>query len=282
MADVALDPQRTERHGFVRAMWQKYGLIVVGNVVFFALLYFLQYRPNNRENRATEYLTLAQQQENERHYEAAEVLYGRILAAYGDCEAAKIAEARLSKVQALEKQRREMQPILPAACAERINMKELLEQKPSFYLAELVAGYYPELKPTERERYFAVLDSYMWLALSRDGVPLTKLKASPAFRAEAVQKRYFQVQASAGFKGDVYYDDFKVKNRNFFPWHNAVIELTVKQGDSSEHASVRVAELPAEAEIDLLEFNVASDGGSVEVQGRVVADEGKTTFQQRL
>jgi hypothetical protein len=171
---------------------------------------------------------------------------------------------------------------LPAACAERINMKELLEQKPSFYLAELVAGYYPELKQTERERYFDVLDSYMWLALSRDGVPLAKLKASPAFRTEAVRKRYFEVQASASFKNDYYYDDFKVKNRNYFPWHNAVIELTVKQGDSTEQASVRVPELPAEAEIDVLEFNVASDGGSVEVQGSVVADEGKTTFQQRL
>ncbi len=282
MAEVAFDPQRSERHGFVRAMWQKYGLIVVGNVVFFALLYFLQYRPNNRENRATEYLTLAQQQENERHYEAAEVLYAKILATYGDCEAARIAEARVAKVRALEKQRREMQPILPAACAERINMKELLEQKPSFYLAELVAGYYPELKQTERERYFDVLDSYMWLALSRDGVPLAKLKASPAFRTEAVRKRYFEVQASASFKNDYYYDDFKVKNRNYFPWHNAVIELTVKQGDSTEQASVRVPELPAEAEIDVLEFNVASDGGSVEVQGSVVADEGKTTFQQRL
>jgi hypothetical protein len=281
MADVALDPQ-TARFGFVRAMWQKYGLIVVGNIVFFALLYFLQYRPNSRENRATEYLTLAQSQENEHHYEAAEVLYVKILGSYGDCEAAHIAESRIAKVRALAKQKREMQPILPAACSERINMKELLEQKPSFYLAELVAGYYPELKQTERERYFNVLDSYMWLALSRDGVPLKKLKASPAFRAEAVQKRYFEVQASASFKSDYYYDDFKVKNRNYFAWHNAVIDLTVKQGENTEQASVRVPELPAEAEIDVLEFNVKSDGGSVEVRGSVVADEGKTTFEQRL
>jgi hypothetical protein len=282
MADVALDPQSTTPQSFIRGMWQKYGLIVVGNIVFFALLYFLQYRPNNRENRATEYLTLAQQQENEGRLEAAEVLYAKILTNYDDCEAANIAQQRLEKVRTLAKQKKESQPILPAACSERINMKELLESKPSFYLAELVAGYYPELKQSERERYFNQLDSYMWLALNRDAVPLAKLKASPAFRAEAVQKRYFTVQASASFKDDLIYEDFKVKNGNYFAWHNAVIDLTVKQGDDSEQASVRVSELPAEAEIDVLEFNVTDDGGSVEITGSIVADEGKATFQQRL
>src|SRR5262245_60071984 len=37
-------PQKKRRLLF--DAWQKYGLIVVGNVVFFALLYFIQYRPN--------------------------------------------------------------------------------------------------------------------------------------------------------------------------------------------------------------------------------------------
>src|SRR5690606_7324258 len=126
-----------------------------GNVVFFALLYFLQYRPNSRESRATELLTLAQQQETEQKLEAAEVLYARIVASYSDCEAAAFAEERLPKVRALAKLRREEQPILPEACASRLEVKELLEQKPSFYLAELVAGYRPEVKQAERERYLA-------------------------------------------------------------------------------------------------------------------------------
>ena len=42
MADAALDPPTVARHGLLRELWHKYGLIVVGNVVFFALLYFIQ------------------------------------------------------------------------------------------------------------------------------------------------------------------------------------------------------------------------------------------------
>src|SRR5690606_9682238 len=53
--DNVVSPRRP---GFVHAMWQKYGLIVVGNIVFFALLYFVQYRPNSIDNRATELLTM--------------------------------------------------------------------------------------------------------------------------------------------------------------------------------------------------------------------------------
>jgi hypothetical protein len=282
MADAAFDPRSAARSGFIRDMWQKYGLIVVGNVVFFALLYFLQYRPNSRENRATELLMLAQQQEAENKLEAAEVLYAKIQASYSDCEAVATANQRLPKVQALAKQRREMQPVLPEACASRIDIKELLEQRPSFYLAELVAGYYPEVKQAERERYYQLLDGYMWLAMARDGVPLAKLRASPAFKVEEMRQRYFAIKAGARFVEDVYWDDFKVKNRNYFPWHNAVIDLTVKQGDSSEQASVRVPLLAPDQEIDVLEFNVASDGGSIEVSGTIVADEGRATFAQRL
>lgn len=282
MADVALDPRSTSHPGLLRGLWQKYGLIVVGNVVFFALLYFLQYRPNSREARATELLTLAQQQETESKLEAAEVLYAKIIASYGDCEAAQLAEERLPKVRALAKMQREQKPILPEACASRIDVKELLEQKPSFYLAELVAGYYPDVKQAERERYFSLLDGYMWLALNKDGVALDKLKQSPAFANEEMQKRYFTLRGKVRFEPDFYWDDFKIKNMNYFAWHNAVVELTVKQGDDSERASVRIPVLEPDAEFDVLEFNVAKDGGSVEVRGTITADEGKATFEQRL
>jgi hypothetical protein len=225
---------------------------------------------------------LAQQHEAENKLGAAEVLYAKIQASYADCEAVATANQRLPKVQALAKQRREMQPVLPEACASRIDIKELLEQRPSFYLAELVAGYYPEVKQAERERYYQLLDGYMWLALARDGVPLAKLRASPVFKVEEMRQRYFAIKAGARFASDYYYDDFKVKNRNYFAWHNAVIDLTVTQGDSSEQASVRVPLLKPDEEVDVLEFNVASDGGSIEVSGTIVADEGKATFTQRL
>src|SRR6186713_3018483 len=86
--------------------WQKYGLIVIGNVVFFALLYFIQYRPNSRENRAGELLTLAQREEAEHRLEAAESLYAMLLADYADERPSAIAKERLPKVRALAKQQR--------------------------------------------------------------------------------------------------------------------------------------------------------------------------------
>src|SRR3982750_4042765 len=79
-------------------LWQKYGLIVIGNAVFFALLYFVQYRPNSRENRAGELLTLAQREEAEHRLEAAESLYGMIAAEYPDERPGSVAKERLPKV----------------------------------------------------------------------------------------------------------------------------------------------------------------------------------------
>src|ERR1041384_2608403 len=130
-------PQRRRRLLF--DAWQKYGLIVVGNVVFFALLYFIQYRPNSRESRAGELLTLAQREEAEHRLEAAESLYAMILSDYADDRPAIIAKERLPKVRALAQKQREVQPPLPAACAPTVDVQVLLEERPSFYLAALVA-----------------------------------------------------------------------------------------------------------------------------------------------
>ena len=263
-------------------MWQKYGLIVVGNLVFFALLYFVQYRPNSRDNRAGELLTLAQREETEQRLEAAETLYGKILNDYDGTSAYALAQERLPKVKALAKKKRETQPPLPAACAPTIDVRDLLEQKPTFYLAELIAGHYPEVQPAERERYFRVLDDYVWLAFNRDHVPVSKLRDDPVFRAGELQRRYFTVNASVRFVADWVYDDFKLKNNGFFTLHNAVIDLTVTQGGDSEHESLRVVELPPGAETEVLEFNVTKDGGAVEVKGTISAYEAKGSFQQRL
>src|ERR1043165_3531023 len=88
--------------------WQKYGLIVIGNVVFFALLYFVQYRPNSRESRAGELLTLAQREQAEQQLEPAESLYAIILSGYADERPAIIAKERLHKVRALAQKQREV------------------------------------------------------------------------------------------------------------------------------------------------------------------------------
>jgi hypothetical protein len=284
MAIAGTTPPKTARPSALRAFWQKYGLIVVGNMVFFALLYFVQYRPNSRENRANELLTLAQREEAEGHLEAADAVYAKIVADYSDCSAVRIAGERLPKVRKLEKSRREQetQPPLPKACAPSIDLRELLEMRPSLYLTELVAAYYPELHPAERERYFRVLDGYVWIAFNRDRVPPAKLRDNPAFRAGELQQRYFAIKASARFAADFWLDDFKVKNRSFFALHNAVVELNVQQGKSSKKASVRVRELLPDAELDVLEFNVGKHGGPVEVEGSILADEGQQRWHARL
>ncbi|HEX5656175.1 MAG TPA: hypothetical protein VFX59_03230, partial [Polyangiales bacterium] len=106
MADSGEGPPKL---GALRDLWNKYGLIVVGNVVFFALLYFIQYRPNSRDSRATELLMLAQREESEQHLEAAESVYSKILADYRDSGAGVVARERLPKVLALAKKKRETQ-----------------------------------------------------------------------------------------------------------------------------------------------------------------------------
>ena len=60
------------------------------------------------------------------------------------------------------------------------------------------------------------------------------------------------------------------------------IELAVSQEGRSEKGSIRVAELLPEAEVGVLEFNVKKHGGTVSVEGSVVADEGKMEWRQRL
>jgi hypothetical protein len=271
-----------ERKKLVLDVWQKYGLIVIGNVVFFALLYFIQYRPNSRENRAGELLTLAQREEAEHRLEAAESLYAMIVADYTDERPAAVARERLPKVRALVQRQREVQPPLPAACAPTVDVQVLLEERPSFYLAELVAGQYPSIPPAQRDRYFGVLDGYVSLALNRDRVPLSKFQNSPTFRAGELRERYLTPKASARYRPDLVYDDFKVRNTGYFTLHTVVVELTVSQEGRTEKGSTRVPEIAPESEVDVLEFDVKKHGGTVSVQGSVIADEGKVDWQQRL
>lgn len=283
MADTtAGGDNHAPKRGALRELWNKYGLIVVGNVVFFALLYFIQYRPNSRDSRATELLTLAQREESEQHLEAAEAVYTKILADYRDSASGAVARERLPKVLALAKKKRETPAPLPAACAPEIDIKAMLEAKPSLYLAELVAAHYPDVQQVERDRYFQVLDGYVWLALNRDEVPLDKLRKSPSFRAGELQQRYFTITASARFLPDWVWDDFKVTNTSGFTLHNVVLDLTVSQADRNAHESLRIPQLAPDQEIDALEFKVTADGGEVTFKGAISSDEGKGSWEQRL
>jgi hypothetical protein len=266
----------------VRDAWQKYGLIVIGNVVFFALLYFVQYRPNSRESRAAELLTLAQHEETDQRLEAAESLYTMLMTDYADDRPAVVAKERLPKVRAQLQQKREVQPPLPAACAPSIDTAAMLEQRPSFFVAELVAGQYPAVPEVSRERYFAQLDGYVWIALNRDHVPLAKFQNSPSFRATELRQRYLVPKASARYVADWIWDDFKVRNHSGFVLHNVVVDLSVTQAGRSTKSSIRAAELAPEAELGALEFNVRKHAGTVYVQGTIAADEGKVDWQQRL
>ena len=67
-------------HGRLRRAWDKYGLIVVGNIIFFVLLYWFSYRPHNAESRAGEILSIGQMHESDGQLEAALAVYGRIAA----------------------------------------------------------------------------------------------------------------------------------------------------------------------------------------------------------
>lgn len=282
MGAVDASERRERRRKLLQRLWQQYGLIVVGNVVFFALLYFVQYRPNSGENRAMELLTLAQREEADGRLQAAESLYAKIVSGYEDSGAAVTAKERLPKVQALAKRQREVQPPLPAACAPSIQLAEVLEVRPSLYLAELIAGNFPSVQTVERDRYFRVLDGYVWIALNRDGVPLETLRKSAYFRAAELHDRYFPLKVAVQWASDWIYDDFKLKNMGFFTLHNAVIDVTVSQGNKSEHVSLRQRSFAPEAVLDLLEFNVGKHAGPVQVRGTIVSDEGKLDWQQRL
>jgi len=262
--------------------WNKYGLIVIGNVVFFALLYFVQYRPNSRESRAVELLTLAQREEADHRLEAAESLYGAILADYADERPAAVAKERLPKVRAQAQKQRDVQPPLPAACAPSVDVQVLLEERPSFYLAELVAGQYPSIAEAQKDRFFGILDGYVRLAFNRDHVAMSKFQNSATFRAAELRERYLVPKARARYTPDTVWDDFKVQNRAFFTLHSVVIELTVSQEGRTKKASIRTPELLPEEEIDVLEFNVEKHGGEVLVQGSIVSDEGKVEWEQRV
>ena len=259
--------------------WQKYGLIVVGNIVFFVLLYFISYRPNNDEHRAAELLAMAQEQETQGRAEAASVLYGKVLARYPKTEASRTARARLPAVQKRLASR--AVPGRPQLLPPQVDMSEMLDRKPSLYVATYLAAHWgddPALKPKLR----AAILAYLGAAIRVDGLSLADLRREKELRANGLEQDLFTVRPACAMTPDFVYDDFAVRNDNFFPWHNANIKLDVGQGKEILSEEIRIEELAPGASIDVLEFRVKGSGGVVSCAVEVTAAEGRGTWTGRI
>jgi hypothetical protein len=259
--------------------WQKYGLIVVGNIVFFVLLYFISYRPNNDEHRAAELLAMAQEQETQGRAEAASVLYGKVLSRYPKTEASRMAKTRIVAVEKWVASRAgvsKVQIVTP-----QLDLSEMLDRRPSLYVATYLAAHYgddPALKPKLR----AAILAYLGAAMRIDGLTLADLRREKELRAPDLETELFAMRPACAMTPDFVYDDFAVRNDNFFPWHNANVKIEVKQGSEILAEEIRVEELAPGASIDVLEFRVKGAGGVVSCTADVNSAEGKGSWSGKI
>ena len=259
--------------------WQKYGLIVVGNIVFFVLLYFVSYRPNNAEHRAAELLAMAQEQETQGRAEAASVLYEKVLSRYPESEASRMAKVRIPAVRKWVASR--AIPGKAQIVPPQLDLSEMLDRKPALYIATYLAAHYaddPALKPKLR----AAIPAYLGAAMRIDGLTLADLRREKELRTPELEQELFAVRPACAMKPDLVYDDFAVRNDNFYPWRNANIKLEVKQGSEVLSGEIRVEELAPGAAIDVLEFRVKGGGGVVSCSADVNAAEGKGAWSGKI
>jgi len=277
---VAADNRGAAPNGWMAATWDKYGLIVVGNIIFFALLYLFSYRPHNATARANEYLQIAQQQESEGRYEAAEVLYRTVTSRYGDTDAAALAGARLPTVQRLHADVRSAaeKPNLPPD----LTLEKIVAGPPAWFVARMLARRYEELADNDRQPFLAALDGYMRLAFARGEIDFPTASKHHAFRHDTLQRRYFDLRSKCGFHKDLVYDDIYVRNDNHFAWHDVVIDVFARQGDRVEKATVRAEKLAPGAKIEAVELRIKDDGGAVSCSIVVRAKEGELRAEQSL
>jgi hypothetical protein len=262
----------------VKQSWEKYGLIVVGNIVFFALLYFISYRPHNAENRAAEFLSLAQQAETEGRHDAALVIYRKIGHDYEGTEAARFAGERIPLVEKKlarppGKEPERIEPVL--------DLDEMLDREPSVYVATYLAEHYRD-DPANQDKILRAIERYLRIAAGCQGIGLRELAGEKEFRSEFFQSKLFTVQPRCRMRADWLWDDFAVENTNFFAWHNVNIELTVRQGDEKESAQRRVEKLEAGESLEILEIWIDSGGGVVSCEGKITASEGAVTWSERI
>ncbi|MBN2718566.1 MAG: hypothetical protein JXX14_22165 [Deltaproteobacteria bacterium] len=259
--------------------WEKYGLIVVGNIVFFTLLYFISYRPHNEENRASEFLSLAQQAETEDQMTTAQTLYTKITRDYSGTRSAATAQTRLESLR--RQHTKHTQLSSPPKPTPVFDIEKMLDQRPAVYVARFLAAHYddsPKLKPRVRQ---AIAD-YLKIAINYDGVLLKTLRTEKEFLRPEFQTAFFSVLTRCEMKKDWIYDDFFIRNNSIFPWHDVRLHVTVSQGKTKESADMRIPALRPGRAIEVASLNVKEAGGDVICQGKLSTREGKATFKNRL
>ena len=258
--------------------WEKYGLIVVGNIVFFLLLYFISYRPHNAESRASEFLSLAQQAEADEKIEAAKVLYGKVVTDYSETRSSETATMRLAVLK--RHQPRVLKP-KPEKVKPVFDIDKMLDQQPSVYVARFLAEKYdetPDLQPRMRE----VIGNYLKIAINYEGVSLKILRAEKEFQRPEFQKAWFSIRGRCEMQKDWIYDDFFIRNNSIFPWHNVRLTVTVTQGKKKESAEVRIPRLQPGRVFEVVSLNVDESGNDVICHGKLTMDEGSAVFKNRL
>jgi hypothetical protein len=262
------------------SIWSKYGLIVVGKIVFFVLLYFFSYRPHNEENRAAEFLSLAQSAETQERKETAVDLYEKILADYASTRSAVTAKERLPILKkSLSKKDEPLLP--PPPRCEEIDIEEMLRKGPAVYIATYVAKHFHQF-PKDRAKLIEVISKYLKMSMEWQGVPLKQLKGESEFQTEFFIKQFFTVRPRCKMASDWIYDDFSVENANFFPWRNATLKLVVSQGGEKAEQILRAETIASGGRVDMLEFRVRSSGGPVTCHIEVKSDEGTVKVSEEI
>ncbi|MCP4603428.1 MAG: hypothetical protein GY847_23405 [Proteobacteria bacterium] len=262
----------------IRRVWSKYSLIVVGNIVFFVLLYFFSYRPHSDENRAGEFLSMAQSAETNGRHEAAIELYRKVIGDYSKTRAAGTAKKQLAR---LKKKFQKTKPEAPQSvkCAE-IDIEEMLRKKPSVYIATYLADHVSRF-PADKAKLKDVIKKYLAMAVNQEGTSLAELAKESEFQSPEFKREFFDIRPKCTMETDWIYDNFSVKNSNFYPWHNVNIELSVSQGAEKKKESLRIEQVKPGESVELLEFRVQGGGGAVTCQIDVQTQEGNTTWKEK-
>ena len=263
----------------LKRSWDKYGLIVVGNIVFFTLLYFISYRPHNEENRASEFLSLAQQEDADDHYQSAMVLYRKVADDYADTRSGQTARTRLAY---LKKNPPAPPPKLkPEKIQPVLDIDKMLDVRPAVYVAKFLAEHYDD-KPGLKPRLKQAIGDYLKMAINYEGIALEKLRTEKEFQREEFQKDFFTIRTGCEMKADWIYDDFYIVNNGIFPWTNARLQMTIAQGDKKQTAEIRIPRLAPGRKFEVTSFNVDKEGGDVICRGKLRTREGATAFRHRL
>ncbi len=264
----------------LRQIWNKYALIVVGNIVFFLLLYFISYRPQNADNRASEFLNMAQTAQSKGFNEAAMVLYRKVIEDYPQTRANDLAVDLLASLKNNLKETPVAEPVCDTSCDE-IDIEEMLRKGPPLYLATYLANHYNAV-PADRAKLRELIFRYLGVALNTEGISLAALRTETEFQNEIFAAEFFQIRPICIFESDWLYDNFSVTNGNFYSWHNANLVMTVSQGDQTVSKTLRVEKLEPDETVDLLEFRVKKGGGVVSCQVEVTSQQGRITRVQEM